>query len=133
LFRSAGFQVKILDKARAEKKALTRAQNKILIQLKPTTERDADVLRELGYPIVLGHRLERQHRLIPRGMLQILASNTKKIGISAFAQHPYKVLSLEKMTEVIKYLSKNDAQVILFGGGDVEKQITENWEQQFPN
>jgi len=133
LFRTSGFQVKILDKGRAEKKALTRKQNKVFKQLKLTTERYADVFRDLGYTLNLDHQLVKQHRLIPQGMMHILASNAKKIGISAFAQHSYKVLPLNKMTEVIKYLSENGVQVVLFGGGNVEKEVTENWEKQFPN
>lgn len=133
LFRTAGYQVKILDKGRPEKKALTRQQNKVFKQLKLTTERYADVFRALGYPVKLKHHLEKQHRLIPTGMMPILASNSKKIGISAFAQHPFKVLSMEKMTEIIKYLSDLGTQVVLFGGGQAEKDITDEWARKFPN
>ncbi|WP_312696335.1 MULTISPECIES: glycosyltransferase family 9 protein [Sphingobacterium] len=133
LFKTSGYQVQILDKGRSEKKALTRSKDKVFKPLKLTTERYADVLRKLGHSLQLSHQLEKQHRLIPQGMMPILASNAKKVGISAFAQHPYKVLSVEKMTEVIHSLSDLGVQVLLFGGGASDKAITEKWEKQFPN
>ena len=133
LFKTSGYQVQILDKGRSEKKALTRSKDKVFKPLKLTTERYADVLRKLGHSLQLSHQLEKQHRLIPQGMMPILASNSKKVGISAFAQHPYKVLSVEKMTEVIHSLSDLGVQVLLFGGGASDKAITEKWEKQFPN
>ncbi|WP_156306042.1 glycosyltransferase family 9 protein [Sphingobacterium endophyticum] len=133
LFKISGYTVQILDKGRAEKKALTRSENKIFKPLKLTTERYADVFRQLGYTLSLSHQLQKQHRLIPPGMMPILASNMKKIGISAFAQHPYKVLSKEKMGEIIRVLSEIPVQIILFGGGSEEAQVTEGWEKQFSN
>ncbi len=132
-FRGRGYQVQTLDKGRSEKKALTRSKDKVFKPLKLTTERYADVFRKLGHSLQLSHQLEKQHRLIPQGMMPILASNAKKVGISAFAQHPYKVLSVEKMTEVIHSLSDLGVQVLLFGGGASDKAITEKWEKQFPN
>ncbi len=133
LFKSSGLSIKSVDKGRAEKKALTRKRNKVFKQLKLTTERYADVFRDLGYPLKLNQKLVKQHRLIPHGMIQILASNAKKVGISAFAQHIYKVFPIEKMIEVIRFLSESGVQVILFGGGSKEREITENWVKQFPN
>jgi len=40
-----------IDKGRAEKKALTRAENKIFKPLKSTPQRYADVFKELGFPV----------------------------------------------------------------------------------
>lgn len=123
----------ILDKGRAEKKALTRKSNKILKPLKLTVERYADVFRALGLPLVLTHRLEKEHRLIPSGMLPILASDKIKLGIAPFAQHPYKIFPQQKMTEVIAELAKKNIQILLFGGGEMEKKITQQWADTFPN
>ncbi len=133
LFKTAGYQVRILDKGRPEKKALTRDKNKVFKPLKLTTERYADVFRALGYRIELTHQLQKQHRLIPQGMMPILASNAKKVGISAFAQHSFKVLPYEKMATVIKALAELGIEVVLFGGGSKEKEITEHWAEGFPN
>jgi len=125
--------IAILDKGRAEKKALTRKDNKILKPLKLTVERYADVFRALGLPFTLTHRLEKEHRLIPNGMLPILASDKIKVGIAPFAQHPYKIFPQHKMTEVIAELAKKNIQIILFGGGEVEKKQTQQWANTFPN
>ena len=133
LFKTAGYQVRILDKGRPEKKALTREKNKVFKPLKLTTERYADVFRALGYRIELSHQLQKQHRLIPQGMMPILASNSKKVGISAFAQHSFKVLPYEKMATVIKALAELGIEVVLFGGGSKENEITEQWAEGYPN
>ena len=132
LLRGKG-KIAILDKGRAEKNALTRKENKILKPLKLTVERYADVFRELGFDVTLDQKLEKEYRLIPGGMLPILASGKIKIGIAPFAQHPYKVFPREKMTKVIAELSKKNVQILLFGGGEMEKKITQEWANSIPN
>lgn len=132
LFKMVGYKVEILDKGRKEKAELTRATNKIKKQLKLTTERYADVFRKLGFSIQLSHLLVKEHRLIPTQYLGILASDKKKIGIAPFAQHRYKVFPLQKMEEVIQYLSSQDYETFIFGGGEKEKSIAENWSRNYP-
>lgn len=132
LFKMLGYKVEILDKGRKEKAELTRATNKIKKQLKLTTERYADVFRKLGFSIQLSHLLVKEHRLIPTQYLGILASDKKKVGIAPFAQHRYKVFPLQKMEEVIQYLSSHDYETFIFGGGEQEKSIAENWSRHYP-
>ncbi|MEI5984952.1 MULTISPECIES: glycosyltransferase family 9 protein [Sphingobacterium] len=132
LFKGIGKRVAILDKGRAEKKALTRPENKIKKQLQLTTERYADVFRNIGFPISLSHQLEKDFRLIPPGMMPILAGTKKKIGISPFAQHSYKVFPLEKMEIVVQQLAEKGYEVLLFGGGAEEQKITEAWANKYP-
>jgi ADP-heptose:LPS heptosyltransferase len=132
LFKIAGYRTQILDKGRQEKKELTRAENKIKKQLKLTTERYADVFRNLGFAINLSHTLQKEQRLIPTELLGSLASDKKKIGIAPFAQHSYKVFPLSKMEEVIKNLSETKQyEFFIFGGGASEKAIAESWEQKY--
>lgn len=131
-FKRSHIPVGILDKGRTEKNALTRTKNKIFKPLKPTAERYADVFRALGYPLRLSHRLNKQFRLIPSGMVPTLASGVKKVGIAPFAQHPYKILPMEKMERVIQFLVQANIRVLFFGGGDSERRITEEWENKFP-
>lgn len=131
-FTLSGRKIKVLDKGRKEKKALSRSENKVKQQLKLTTERYADVFRALGFSVVLSHKYSKDHRLIPNGLLSSLASDKKKIGIAPFAQHTFKVLPLEKMTEVIKQLNSLDYDIYIFGGGASEKQIVEKWANSFP-
>ncbi|NGM63279.1 glycosyltransferase family 9 protein [Sphingobacterium sp. SGG-5] len=131
-FAAAGYKIKALDKGRSDKTAITRTHHKVLKPLRPMTERYADVFRQLGFSVKLSHTLRKEHRLIPNGLLNILASDQKKIGVAPFAQHPYKVFDLTKMEQVIQYLSANNYAVFLFGGGTEERAIAEQWAQKYP-
>lgn len=109
-----------LDKGRKEKKQLTRKEDKIKKQLKPTTERYADVFRKLGFTLKLSHQLPKN-------------SNQKSgIGFAPFAQHEGKMLPIEKSLELVKILSKNH-QVYLFGGGKKEVEVLSKWEKEIEN
>ncbi|MBE8722320.1 glycosyltransferase family 9 protein [Sphingobacterium pedocola] len=131
LFLTSDYSVRILDKGRSEKKALTRSENKVLKPLKPMTERYADVFRRLGYSFKLDHELPRVNRETPENYATIFASGVKTIGIAPFAQHPYKVFPMAKMEDLIRQLSEKDCSVFLFGGGEREKEICANWSNQY--
>lgn len=134
LFKFSGLQVKQLDKGRKEKKELTRFPNKVLKPLKPTVERYADVFRQLGFQFVLQNKLVPNQLPLPNLAHALFANDdSKKIGIAPFAQHPYKVFSLEKMQEVISYLSHNNVDVYIFGGGKTEQTQAEKWQVLYPN
>ncbi len=133
LFTLCGKQTVIINKGRAEKKELTNPNNNNKKQLKLTTERYADVFRQLGFPLTLSNRLTKQHRLIPNGLLADLASNNHKIGIAPFAQHTFKVFPLHKMEVIIKYLSERGFSTYIFGGGKNESEIAEKWAQSYPH
>lgn len=133
-FKLAGFKVQVLDKGRQEKAALTRPKNKIKSPLTPTTERYAEVFRQLGFHLILSHKLQKDYRLIPTKLLGPLSSDQKKIGIAPFAQHRYKVLSLEKMEKIIAYLASRDIyEVFIFGGGEKEKAVAKGWSSKYPH
>ncbi|MGM9478430.1 glycosyltransferase family 9 protein [Pedobacter sp. GSP4] len=133
-FRITGTKIKRIDKGRAEKKALTRATNKILKPLRQTVERYADVFRSLGFELKLSHKLNKSPQKITAKAKTLFADNsTKKVGISAFAQHIYKVYPLNKMEEVIAALSKLGYEVFIFGGGKSEQEIAEKWCNEFQN
>ena len=109
-----------LDKGRAEKKLLTRKENKVKKPLKPTTERYADVFRKLGFTLKLPHQLP------------INSQQKSGIGFAPFAQHEGKMLPIEKSLELVKTLSKNHP-VYLFGGGKKEVEVLSKWEQELEN
>lgn len=134
LFKLSGLVVKQLDKGRKEKKALTRFQNKVLKPLKPTVERYSDVFRALGFEFILNNKLV-QYKLPLPNLAYALFSNdeSKKIGIAPFAQHPYKVFPLPKMQEVIAFLSQNNVDLFIFGGGKTEQAQAEKWQALYPN
>ncbi|WP_134090679.1 glycosyltransferase family 9 protein [Olivibacter sp. XZL3] len=123
--------IKRIDKGRAEKKALTRAKDKHLIPLKPTTLRYAEVFRSLGFPFQLRNELRKKARPIPPMFLpQFSSPSAGRIGIAPFAQHIYKVYPLGKMEEVIATLSVN-YQIFIFGGGEKERELALQWEKKY--
>ncbi|RYG03355.1 MAG: heptosyltransferase, partial [Chitinophagaceae bacterium] len=134
IFSSNRFKIRRIDKGRAEKKALTRQHKKILQPLKHTVERYADVFKTLGFNLNLNHQLRAQLKELPNEALGFF-SNTgvKRIGISPFAQHIYKMYSLAKMEEVIAELDASAYQLYIFGGGAEEQRVAEKWQNQFVN
>lgn len=135
LFYFYGIPFKQIDKGRAEKKAITRDNNKEFKQLKSSHQRYADVFEALGFPLELSeYKVPATRKLLPK-VSDIVGKKTKKwLGIAPFAQHDSKSYPEDLMEEVIADLSlRNDLEIILFGGGDSEKEKLENWEQKFPN
>ncbi|WP_293889602.1 MULTISPECIES: glycosyltransferase family 9 protein [unclassified Sphingobacterium] len=133
-FSLSGVKVKQLDKGREEKKALTREKNKIKVPLRLTVERYADVFRALGFKFELSHKLVPNLQDVPKAAFSMFANfDRKKIGIAPFAQHRYKILSLVKMGQIIDHLTHHGYDVLLFGGGQEEFQVAQNWTESFPN
>lgn len=121
LFKLSGTTTATLDKGREEKKALINQENRVFKQLKLTTERYADVLKNLGFKLTLSHQLK---------------SNTlkeeKSIGIAPFAAFKSKMFPLDKMKLVTKLLADNGYKIFLFGGGKSEIDELKTWENLSP-
>ena len=133
-FRLTGIKIKRIDKGRAEKKALTRSVNKIFQPLRQTVERYADVFRELGFEVNLSHKLKKKPKKLQIKAEYLFKDKTKKkLGISPFAQHIYKVYPLEKMEVVIAGLSASGYEIFIFGGGITEQTTAEQWAKIYPN
>lgn len=131
-FRFTGLPIKRIDKGRTEKKALTRKQNKVLKQLKLTVQRYADVFTALGYETKLSHKLVKNKQVLPSEISHYFENaGIKKIGISPFAQHIYKVYPLPKMEVVIASLYELGYQLFIFGGGQREAAIALEWENKY--
>ena len=132
LFRLSGKKVIHIDKGRAEKKLLTRFPNKVLKPLKRTTERYADVFRQLGFSVDLNYRLQKEEAVLTGDITQITGTKDQPwIGITPFAQYKGKTYPVEKMEEVIGLLASRGVKVILFGGTPMDEEICKGWEQQF--
>lgn len=122
-----------LDKGRSEKKALTRIENKVLVPLRSTPERYADVFRKLGFEIHLSHQLQKNKKELPTSIKQAFEDSERRfVGISPFAKHKEKVYPLEKMQLVIEELSAKGIKTFIFGGGPEEAQTAEDWEAKYP-
>jgi len=131
LFRLSGAAVVTIDKGRVEKYNLVRREGKVFCQLKSSFQRYADVLDRLGLPVewnftsVFGSG---------RGPLEGLERFTGPrnsglwIGIAPFARHPGKEYPLRLQEQVVATFARDPrVKVFLFGGGDREKRILDDW------
>ncbi|GHC44618.1 heptosyltransferase [Ulvibacter litoralis] len=130
-----GIPTSTIDKGRTEKKALTRAENKLFHPLKTTHQRYADVFTALGLPIALDtHVFPQQKRLIPKLNALIGVEPKKLIGIAPFAAFESKMYPLEQMHEVIAKLNTlNKYRIFLFGGGKKEVATLKALAKPFEN
>jgi len=112
-FKLSGKPVAVIDKGRAEKKALARQENKILRPLTSTIERYAQVFRQLGLTI----DLNTTPPVFPRQS----KGSDKWIGMAPFATYREKTYPLDKMEAVLAVLVQQPGtKVLLMGGGAAE-------------
>ncbi|HCN83372.1 MAG TPA: heptosyltransferase [Sphingobacteriaceae bacterium] len=135
LFSLRGIKVRSIDKGRPEKAKLTRIVNKVLVPLKRTTERYADVFRALGFPFELKNILAREAPKVSKDQNPILnyEKTQKWIGVSPFAQHAQKIYPFDKTETVVLQLAEQNYKLFIFGGTEDEKRIAESWEQKHKN
>ncbi|MCK5781723.1 MAG: glycosyltransferase family 9 protein [Flavobacteriales bacterium] len=132
LFKMTGVNVASINKGREEKKALTKESNKTFIQLKLTTERYADVFRELGFIVKLSHKLpKKKDSKVPSSVLKETGAKAGPwIGIAPFAQHKGKKYRFDKVGILIDQLQETypKSKIFLFGGGEAEiKKLDGLW------
>ena len=134
LFALSGKITAKVDKGRAEKKRLMRAENKILMQLPTMFERHAKVFEELGFKVDLSSRsvgtIFPKKAILDAEIIRLIgakipiAIGTKLIGIAPFAQYDSKVYPIDFMQKVIDELALNETYtLLLFGGGKEEIKI----------
>jgi ADP-heptose:LPS heptosyltransferase len=124
LFAMSGKKIAFVDKGRAEKKALTRAENKIFQPLTTMFERHQLVFESLDFPIDLFQpQFPEKAPIAQPEIATIVAQSKKTIGIAPFAQYDSKVYPLDLMQEVVDALAANkNHTILLFGGGQKEKE-----------
>jgi ADP-heptose:LPS heptosyltransferase len=125
LFFLTGIKTVSLNKGRSEKKLLTRKENKVLIPLKLTVSRYAEVFRKLGFPFELSNKLSPLHIEKP--------GDEQWIGVSPFAQHVQKVYPLHKMEKVLIALAHKGFKLFIFGGTLEEAATASDWETKHKN
>lgn len=113
-------KIEILDKARKERSQLVRQNNKIKKQLKPMTERYADVFRKFGFELKLSNRLFNQFE------------KENAIGIAPFAMYEGKQYPFDKMKTVALKIAEKAVKVYLFGGKEEHQELNE-WQKLNPN
>jgi ADP-heptose:LPS heptosyltransferase len=129
-----------IDKGRAEKKALTRTENKNFKPLKSTPKRYADVFKNLGFPIDLVSHIFPEKENPNSNCLKYLdklggdLNKDTLIGIAPFAQYTSKMYPLDLMKEVILSLAKEPSvKMLFFGGGDTDKEQIDALIKDIPN
>jgi ADP-heptose:LPS heptosyltransferase len=124
LFQLSGKKAAFTNKGRAEKKALTRAKNKIFKPLKTMFERHQETFAKLGFQINLENPFFPEKATLSQQILDITGiKNQKWIGIAPFAQYPTKVYPHDLMQQVIDSLATNPQnKLFFFGGGKSETE-----------
>ena len=126
LFTLSGKKVAFTDKGRAEKRALTRAQNKVFQPVKTMTYSHVETFSKLGFNIALSNPKFPQKAILSSEILKITTAkgNQNWIGIAPFAQYKSKVYPQDLMQHVINELaSDKNNKILLFGGGSNEIEI----------
>jgi ADP-heptose:LPS heptosyltransferase len=135
LFRLRGKQVATLDKARSQRAALVRPDNKVFKPLIPVIERYAEVFEKLGYPVNLSkiEFPERQH--FTADVLAITGPRKENwIGIAPFAKHRSKIYPKDLMQQVINSLAQQPGnKLFLFGAGTHEIEKLESFARDKEN
>lgn len=125
LFSLSGKKVAATDKGRAEKKALTRTENKVFQPVKTMVERHVETFKKLGFSVDLSLPSFPEKAFLSEEILSVSGKkdNFKWIGIAPFAQYESKVYPLDLMQKVINNLVKNNNyKLFLFGGGKEETE-----------
>lgn len=129
LFDINGKKIAFVDKGRAEKKAITRFQDKVLKPLPSMFDRHAIVFQKLGFTVDLSHPSFPPKQELDSEIKYLLgdipiAVGAKLIGIAPFAQYDSKVYPLDLMQKVIDELALNENyKILLFGGGTKEIEL----------
>jgi ADP-heptose:LPS heptosyltransferase len=127
LFALNGKKTAFVDKARAEKAALTRSENKFFKPLTTMFDRHVKVFQELGFKIDLSNPKFPEKAVLDAEIIQLIGRNQKLIGIAPFAQYDSKVYPLDLMQQVIDKLADNTTnKLLLFGGGKKEIEILDS-------
>lgn len=134
LFAWSGKKVAATNKGRAEKKALTRAENKIFVPVTSMLERHIMTFQQLGYAIDLSHPVFPNVAILSKEIVQISGvKNEKWIGIAPFAQYETKVYPMDLIQEVIDSLAKEKEKIFLFGGGEEEIKKLNQLKKEYAN
>lgn len=124
-FALSGKKTAALDKGRAQKKALTRLQNKQFFPLTSMVDRQAQVLEKLGFPVDLSKpTFPPKFELTPETTALVGTKSKLWIGLAPFAQYEGKVYPLDLMKKLIDQLDQSGKyELFLLGGG--AKEIAE--------
>ena len=133
LYKLKGVRTASIDKGRAEKKALTRKENKDLKQLSTSFDRYRNVFRELGYDFPYDFTTLFTEPPAINDVIRTLTGekNGVWIGIAPFAAYKEKMYPLEKMEQVISELQNRRGIKIILFGSHAESVHLQEWEEKY--
>jgi ADP-heptose:LPS heptosyltransferase len=132
-FKLSGIKTFSIDKGRLEKRRMTRKKFKVLKQLKHSSERYADVFEKAGFKIDLNFKNKNEKATLNDDVAKIVKLKDKNIGIAPFALHIQKTYPLDKIEEVFELLNNENFKILIFGGGEKEKEFAQNIEKKCKN
>lgn len=139
LFRLIGVPSVTIDKGRAEKKALTRKDDKIRRPLLHSVERYAHTFDRAGFVMqpTQAFRFDSfadgQDELAQFLDQQQITLGVPWLGIAPFAQHQQKMWPFERFFPLLEQLyAGSPLTIFLFGGGSGEIAQLERLHEQFP-
>ncbi|QDK80558.1 glycosyltransferase family 9 protein [Spirosoma sp. KCTC 42546] len=139
LFRLIGVPSVTIDKGRAEKKELTRKENKIRRQLPHSVERYARTFDKAGFTLQPAQPFQFPSFTSAKGELTTFLDHhtvnysVPWLGIAPFAQHEQKMWPFERFAPLLKQLyTATPIAIFLFGGGASDIAQLETLREQFP-
>lgn len=137
-FRLSGARVAHIDKGRSGKRKLVRRKNKVLVNQKSSFRRYADVLEQLGLPVILNFSSLYGEG---KGNLELVRPVTggkekgmKWIGVAPFAKHAGKIYPVDLLEQVVAHFAaRPDVRLFLFGAGEQERKIFDKWTAAYPS
>ncbi len=135
---ATGCKVRHINKGRAEKRKLTRANNKVLVPLEPTPQRYEATFRAAG--IALADKFRSLYGESKGNPLQFVdVTQPKKEGeywlaVAPFAKHPGKIYPFDQLAKVVEnYAARKECKVYMFGFGKKESELIQTLSSKFPN
>lgn len=123
-------------KARANRRALTRATNKVMLPLTSQRARYREAFFKAGLPTVekFNGLFDGLRKAPADGFGHLTGDRRpgeKWLGVAPFAAHAGKIYPPEKMRRVLELvLAHPGVRVFLFGGGEREREVLDGWQNE---
>lgn len=134
--RMVGVRVSRIDKGRGAKKELTRRNEKVLVQLKPMTERYRDVFYRAGIPLANDFdTLFGESKGTPAAFAKVTAPKREGeywMAVAPFAKHQGKIYPMENLERVVAHFAQKPLhKIFIFGFGEKENAIIDNLKRRY--
>lgn len=132
-FRLRGYEVRVIDKHRSERRRLTAEPGKKVLQQLPTSfENYAEAMGIPGVPAVPAVPADPVFPVSPDIPDTPVSPGGGLIGVAPFAAHEGKIYPTDKMEKVVEMLS-HSGRVVLFGGKGKEEDVMRAWARKYNN